>query len=103
MGDILHGIFDVARDERGRRLSGTQIQRSQPDIAEPITVVVPLLADLDAEDDAPAVEVDAEPDPADMKVADVLRWLEEHPQDRDRIIALESTGKQRSTILNAYP
>lgn len=103
MGDILHGIFDVARDERGRRLSGSQIQRSQPDIAEPIMLVVPVLADLDTEDDAPTAEPIAEVDPADMKVADVLRWLEQHPEDRDRIIALESAGKQRSTILNAYP
>lgn len=37
--------------------------------------------------------------PAEHSVADVLAYLAEHPDDVDRVRALEADGKARKTIL----
>ena len=107
MGDILKGIYTVPRDERGRRIKGAPLVRVQPDIEEPVSIVVPVIADLDAEDE-PATLVGSVPpagpfDPHAHSVAEVLAYLADNPDERETVIALESQGRARKTIIHSAP
>jgi hypothetical protein len=51
----------------------------------------------------PAVEEPAEAyDPSDYNVPEVLDYIEEHPDERDAILAAESAGKGRTSILDHH-
>lgn len=102
MPDILRGVYSIPRDDRGRRIKGAAPIPVPTEDLGPISIVVPLLADLDAEE-TPSPSRRPGFDPADHTVAEVLRWLAEHPDDRDRILALEEQGKARRTILHSAP
>lgn len=111
MGDILKGIYHVPRDERGRRIKGAPVVRIEPEIVQPISITVPLQADLDAEEPAllgvvtPFTDDDSmmDFDPAEYTVAQVLAYLADHPEDRERVVALEEQGKARKMIVHAAP
>lgn len=111
MGDILKGIYSVPRDERGRRIKNAPLVRVEPDIIDPISIEVPLRADLDAEEptteDSPTallgVVSPARFDPSEHSVAEVLAYLADHPEDRERVVEAEAQGKARKTIIHAAP
>jgi hypothetical protein len=48
---------------------------------------------VDAEDSSPPKY-----DPADHSVKEVLAYIEEHPDDADRVLEAEAAGKNRTSI-----
>lgn len=61
------------------------------------------LASSDVTVTAP-VEEPSEPelfDPGDHTIAEVQAYLAEHPEEHDRILAAEQTGKNRATLIDA--
>ncbi len=109
MGDILKGIYHVPRDERGRRIKGAPVVRVQSEIVEPISIEVPLRADLDTEDVLLGVvspftdDESVRFDPSEHTVAQVLAYLADNPEDQERVVALEEQGKNRKMIVHAAP
>lgn len=55
--------------------------------------VAPEGADFDGDDDAF--------DPGDYKVAEVVHWVAAHPDQRERVLAAEQDGKNRSSLVEA--
>jgi hypothetical protein len=79
---------------RLRRLPSGQMIWSAREPASPVEVV-----------QAPAVPEDVITEdtfvPDDHSVAEVLAYMRANPSEKARVQALEASGKQRSTILNA--
>jgi hypothetical protein len=42
----------------------------------------------------------AEYDPADHTVTEVIGWVEDHPDERDAVLAAEREGKHRVTLID---
>lgn len=64
----------------------------------------PLAANSGEADDPDAADAPAEADafdPSEHTVDEVLAHVEEHPDDRDKVVAAEQSGKGRVTLLGA--
>lgn len=64
---------------------------------------VPADSELGSTSNATAVEEDHpdDYDPSQYKVREVQSYLERHPEAREQIVARESEGKNRTSIVNA--
>jgi len=89
----------MSRAEQARRLR--EAKQSQPSGARPVAAPAPARAPIPTP--APIVP---EPvtvaafDPADWPVAEVLAYLDEHPNDAARVLTMETEGKGRKSILS---
>jgi len=89
MGDILHGLF--ARKSRRKAAVEPSERRSEPE-------------SMDA---APAYEYGSEAlvsdgpqfDPSAHTVAEVLAFIEQHPETAEAVLAAEREGKARKSLL----
>lgn len=84
VGDILHGLF---RHKRLRAAESVSTAASRP---EPVEAALEPNTGLSEA---------SEFDPAVHTVAEVAAYVVEHPDERDRVVAAETAGKARKSIL----
>ena len=78
------------------RLASGQLIWSIREPASPEVVQASVVPEADLDVITPDTFV-----PDDHSVAEVLTYMRQNPDEKGRVQALEASGKQRSTILNA--
>jgi len=102
MGDILAGIYDVARDARGRRITSRSALPVVPqEIKEPISITVDTSALVGSFTVSNVgTEVVEIFDPSAHTVAEVLEYAARNPDEIPAIVEAEQSGKQRKMVLS---